>query len=269
MQNKTKKTKPVEIVHKPIVKGSWNGRDAWKLGFKRMAVMLAVAVIYLIAGLMLAFDGLWGRVLSCAFTVFVTAYYLYGSGVSKGQTDAAFGEILYEREKNGYAITEDDRQRSFHPMKGVFATLVGAAPFVLFAIVFAFITEEYTYQLGNLPAWASSLTAQTEFGDALRYYETRNGMTAVDVMRILDRTMVMPFINLAAHFGNRAVLIAERLSPVLILIAPAGYAIGYAQGLRFRTKINTGIKMGDDKKKRRERKARKQRQQSKAPERLI
>ena len=269
MQSKNKKTKPVEIVQKPIVKGSWNGKDALKLAFKRMIVMLAVAVIYLIAGIMLAFEGMWGHILSCIFTVFVTAYYLYGSGVSKGQTDAAFGEILYEREKNGHAITDDDRQRSFHPMKGLFATLVGAAPFVVFAIIFACLTKEYTYQLGNLPAWASSLTAQTEFGDALHYYELQTSMGAIDFMRIIDRTMIMPFINVASCFGNKAVLLTERLSPILILVAPAGYALGYAQGLNFRTKINTGIKMGDDKKKRRERKARKQRQQSKAPERLI
>lgn len=269
MQNKTKKTKPTELVQKPIIRGSWNGKDAWKLAFKRMIVMLAVIVIYLIAGVMLAFDGMWSRILSCIFTVFVTAYYLYGSGVAKGQTDAAFGEILYEREKNGHAITEEDRQRSYHPLKGLFAVLVGAVPFVIFAIVFACITEKYTYQLGSLPAWASSLTAQTEFGDALSYYNVQTSMTAVDIMRIVDRAMILPFINVASYFGNGAVLLAERLSPVLILVAPAGYAIGYAQGLNFRTRINTGIKMGDDKKKRRERKARKQRQKSKAPERLI
>ena len=54
-----------------------------------------------------------------------------------------------------------------------------------------------------------------------------------------------------------------------MLLAPLGYGLGYTQGRKLRDKINTGIKMGDDRKKRRERKARKQRQRSKSPERLI
>lgn len=269
MQNKNKKAQPVELVQKPIITGSWHGKDAWMLAGKRLIVMLAVAVIYLISGIMFAFDGIWGRLLSCVFTVFVTAYYLYGSGAAKGQTDAAFGEILYDRRENGHQISEEDRQRSFHHAKGLFAVLVAAVPFVLFAVVFACITKEQSYQLGNLPAWAASLTAQTEFGDALRYYDVQSGMGAMDIMRIIIRVMIMPFINLATHFGNEGTLLAERLSPVLILIAPLGYALGYSQGLKMRARINTGIKMGDDKKKRRERKARKKRQQSKAPERLI
>jgi len=269
MQNKSKKSKPVEIVQKPIIRGSWLGKDAWKLAIRRMVTMVAITVIYLISGMMLAFDGIWGRIFSCVFTVFVTAYYLYGSGVAKGQTDAAFGEILYDRQQGGHDISEDDRQRSFHPLKGLFAVLVGAAPFVIFAIVFAFLTEKNTYQLGGLPTWASGLMEQSEFGDALRYYEVQTALTALDVMRIIDRAMIMPFVNLATYFGNDAALAVERLSPVLLLIAPLGYAFGYSQGLRYRTRINTGIKMGDDKKKRRERKARKKRQQSKAPERLI
>ena len=93
--------------------------------------------------------------------------------------------------------------------------------------------------------------------------------TAVDVMRVIDRALVMPFINVASYIGDSAALTVERLSPLLLLIAPLGYGFGYRQGLNLRTKINTGIKMGDDKKKRKERKARKQRQRSSSPERLI
>ena len=35
MQNKGKQ-QPVELVHKPIITGSWHGKDAWKLASKRM-----------------------------------------------------------------------------------------------------------------------------------------------------------------------------------------------------------------------------------------
>ncbi len=270
MQNKgTKKKTMIEEVRKPYVTGSWHGKDAWALAAKRALTMIALLFVYLITGVLLAFDNLLGRVFSCIMVVGVSGYYLYASGMAQGQTDVAFGEILHTRQQNGQEIAADECARSYHPLKGMFAVLVGAIPFVVFALVFAIITKQTAYRLGALPAWASALTSQSEFGDALRYYETLEGMSAMDVLRIIDRAMIMPFINVATHFGPEAALLAERLSPVLILIAPMGYALGYMQGPNLRTRINTGIKMGDDKKKRKERKARKQRQRSKAPERLI
>lgn len=269
MQNKGKNKKPVEVVRKPIVRGSWHGSDAWKLAWNRGLTMLAVTFFYLVAGILLTFDSLWGRIGTCVIVVLAVGYYLYASGLTQGQSDAAFGEILHNRRESGHSIPEDECARSFHPMKGWFAALVGASPFVLFAIVFAFVTEPVVYRLGALPAWTESLMVQTEFGNGLSYYYTQPGMTAVDVMRVIDRAMIMPFINIAAYLGNDAALLAERLSPLLVLVAPMGYGLGYSQGLNYRVKVNTGIKMGDDKKKRKERKARKQRQRSKAPERLI
>jgi len=269
MQNKAKNKKPVEIVRKPIVQGSWHGKDAWKMVGPRVLTMLLVTFFYLVAGLMLTLDSLWGRVATCAVVVLAVTYYLYAAGLTQGQSDAAFGEILYTRRENGHTIPEDERARSFHPLKGWFTALLGAAPFVLLALVFACLTQPITYRLGALPAWTESLMAQTEFGSALNYYYTQPGMTALDILRIIVRAMIMPFINVAVYLGNDAALLAERLSPLLVLVAPMGYGLGYSQGLNYRAKVNTGIKMGDDKKKRKERKARKQRQRSKAPERLI
>ena len=266
MQNKAKK--PVELVKKPIIPGSWHGKDAWKMARKCALFVVLVTFVYLFAGMLFAFDG-WWRILVSGAIVAGAGYYLYMTGAVQGQNDAAYGEILYNRRAEGHEVPEDECARSFHPFKGFFAVLMGAAPFVLFALVFAFMTEETVYRLGTLPVWTESLMDQTEFADGLQYYNVQSGLQAVDFMRIIDRVMIMPFINAAMPYGSKAVLLMERLSPVLLLIAPMGYGIGYAEGLLLRAKINTGIKMGDDKKIRKERKARKQRQRSKAPERLI
>lgn len=269
MQAKGTKKRPVEEVKKPTLTGSWHGKDAWKLAGKRALGVLALTLIYLIAGLLLNFESLWGRVLICLAVVGLAFYYQMYQGMVAGQGDAAFGEIMYAREQDGRDVTQGDRERCFHPLKGFFATLVGIVPFFVFAVVFACLTKPSFYTLGVLPSWTQGMLTQSEFADAVSYYGTGAGLTAMDVMRIIDRAMVMPFINIAAYFGDSATLLAERLSPLLVMVAPMGYGFGYAQGLKLRTKINTGIKMGDDKKKKRERKARKQRQRSKAPERLI
>ena len=269
MQKKNNQKKPVELVRKPIVEGSWHGKDAWKLARKCFLYVIVITLIYLFSGMLFSFENVALRALVCGTTVMMVGYYLYVCGAAQGQTDAAFGEIAYNRRAEGKNVPADEAARSFHPLKGYFAVLVGAAPFVLFAIVFACMTELGRYQLGVLPTWTTSLSTQTEFADGLRYYQNQPGMGAVDVMRVIDRSMVMPFINVASLFGNEALLAVERLSPLLLLIAPLGYAFGYAGGLNLRARINTGIKEGDARKKRKERKARKQRQRSKTPERLI
>lgn len=269
MQKKGNSQKPVEVVRKPIIPGSWHGKDAWKLAFKRVLSVIAISFIYLLAGAFLSFDNLWARLLISVLIVFMVTYYQFASGITQGQSDATYGEILYNRRENGHEVSQADADRSFHRFKGLFAVAVGCLPFLLFTAVFACLTQPTSYQLGALPTWTSSMMSQTEFGTALAYYNNQPGIAALDVMRIIDRAMIMPFINVVTGIGVDAALLAERLSPLFVLIAPLGYGLGYMQGLNARARINTGIKMGDDKKKRRERKKRKQRQRAKSPERLI
>ncbi len=234
-----------------------------------MVAMLAITLIYLISGMLLVFESLIGRILVCVAVVGLVGYYQFYQGMVRGESDASFGEIMYQRSQEGKSVTKEDEERCFHPAKGFFAALMGAAPFVVFSIVLACIANPMVYTLGVLPSWTEGLLAQNEFGDALHYYTQVSGIAATDVMRVIDRAMVMPFINVAAYLGNIAALWAERLSPLLVLVAPLGYGLGYTQGKALRVKVNTGIQQGDEKKRRRERKARKQRQRSSTPERLI
>ena len=81
--------------------------------------------------------------------------------------------------------------------------------------------------------------------------------------------MTLPFINVATKLGDVATLWAERLSPVWLLIAPMGYAIGYQQGKKARARINTGIVIGENKKKRRNRREKREREKKNTPQQLI
>ena len=275
MQNKGKQKKPIELVKKPIIPGSWHGKDANKMAFKRYLSVLATTAIYLFGSIILGFDALWGRILTCVTLAGGMFYYQYMNGLNQGENDAAFGEILYTRQQNGRVVPAEERERSFHPMKGFYAVLAGAAPFVLFALVYAFLAKPVYYSLGVLPAWAEGLMSQTEFATGLNYYGVGAELGVVGVMRIIDRAMIMPFVNVATGIDANAILLAERLSPLLVLISPLGYALGYSGGQRLRDQVNTGIKMGDDRKKKREAKARKKRQRQhqqqrpKGPQQLV
>lgn len=269
MQRSKQKGPPVQEVKKPVLKGSWHGKDALRLAGKVMASLLAVTVLFLLMGTLLSFDSLFLRIFFCGLLVAAAFGVLYSQGATAGQQDAAFAEIMYVRRREGKEVVPSDEARCFHPAKGFFAAFLGVLPYMLVAVVFAFLTRPVLYTLGALPGWLRELTRQSEFGNALGYYATARGMEGMDVLRIVARAMVMPFVNVAILLGEQAMLWVERLSPLLVCIVPLGFGAGYRQGLAVRVRINTGIAIGDAKKKRRERKERKRRARSDAPERLI
>lgn len=271
MQNKGKQQ--VEIVHKPIIRGSWHGKDARKIAFKRFLSVIATTAIYLFGSILLGMDVLWGRYLMGITLVVGVTYYQYIHGLNQGENDSAYGEIIYARRESGKTVPAEECERSFHPMKGIFAALAGSAPFVLLALVFAFMAEPVYYTISVLPSWTEGLMTQTEFAAGMAHYAVNETMEAVDIMRIIVRSMVMPFVNIASGYNVSEMLLVERLSPILVLISPLGYGIGYMGGQRLRDQVNTGIKVGDERKKKREMKARKKRQRqqrpAKGPERLV
>ena len=269
MQNSRKKRMQVQEVKKPGLIGSWHSRDAYRLGLKTLLSMMAVMLVCLLLGTMLSFDSLPLRIALCVVIVALLFLYMHSQGVSRGQGDAAFAEIMYQRRQEGKPIEKGDQERCYHPAKGFFAAFIGALPFVVLTLTFALLTQPARYTLGALPRWLGDLTRQNEFGDALRYYDMRAGIGLLDVLRILCRAMVMPFINVAVLLGDEATLSVERLSPLLILIAPLGFGVGYRNGMQARIRINTSIAIGDEKKRRKERKERKRRARSDTPERLI
>ena len=273
MQNKGKKT-PVELVRKPIIRGSWHGKDAYKIAWKRFLSVLASTAIYLFGCILLNLDVLWARVLMSLTLVMGVMYYQYVNGITQGENDAAYGEIIYARRESGKNVPAEECERSYHPMKGIFASVVGAAPFMLICLVFAFMAKPVYYTLGMLPAWTEGLMSQTEFGTGLIHYAVEEPFTLTDTLRLMVRSMAMPFINIATSISVETVLVAERLSPLFVLLSPLGYGLGYLGGQHLRDQVNTGIKVGDDRKKKREMKARKKRQRqqrttTKGPERLV
>jgi hypothetical protein len=86
---------------------------------------------------------------------------------------------------------------------------------------------------------------------------------------MIVRVAVMPFVSLVGAENRDGMLLVERLSPLLVLLPAAAYGTGYLQGRKERTKIHTGIAQSNQKRIRREKKARKARAaRSRTPEQL-
>lgn len=269
MQPKPKTNAKPEAVVKPILHGRWNAAETWKLVPKRFLSMLLVAVAFIFFSVMAGVENPTFRIVISVAIILLMFYYQCTKGMEIGEKDTAFSEIMYERQQEGRSVTEEDQARCFHPLRGFAATLVALLPFVLLCLVYAFMAERWSYQLGVLPSWTDHLLMHNETADALAYYNTTRSMTVNDGLRIIVRCLVMPYINIAGVLGNDAMLWAERLSPLFVMIVPMGFGLGYTRGPALRTRINTGIRQGVEKKKRKEMKARKKRQRSSSPERLI
>ncbi len=261
--------KQVKPVNKPFLRGSWRGKYATRKGLRLSISILFITVIYLLLGLMLSFDSPVLRLVTSLALVAFAAFYLYSQGANSGEADTAYGEIMYKHEQDGQKVVDVDRDRCYHPGKGFYEILIALIPYLLITFVFALLAQPLTYSLGVLPSWVNAASTQSHLGEALAYYNTHDADVAMSVLRIVSRAMTMPFINISLLMGTDAVLWAERLTPLWVSLAPLAFGFGYLQGPKLRVKVNTGIKIGVNNKKRKERKARKARAESKGPQQLI
>ncbi len=261
--------KQVKPVIKPFLRGSWHGKYATRKGLRLSISILFVTVIYLLLGLMLSFDSLVLRLITSLALIAFAVFYLYIQGANNGESDTAYGEIMYRHEQDGQKVVDEDHQRCYHPGKGFYETAISLIPYLLITLVFAVLAQPLTYSLGVLPSWVDAASDQTHIGEALAYYDVHDADVAMSVLRIVSRAMTMPFINIALLMGTDAVLWAERLTPLWVAFAPLAYGFGYLQGPKLRVKVNTGIKIGVSNKKRKERRARKARAENKGPQQLI
>lgn len=268
MQKSVPGKKKPKIVTKPILTGRAVDKMTFKRSLRVAGSVLISVFLYLVFGSMLMFENLFLRLLSNSALVLVSAGILYMSGASHGESDAAFGEIMFQRQTEGKNVPENEKARCFMPLKGVCTALFGALPFVALALVIALTAELATYTLGALPDWLSTYRRQAEIGDALRYYESTASFGVLDILRVAVRMTILPYVSMVGGGNAQAVLMVERLSPVLELIVPAGYALGYLRGKELRARVHTSIAQSKRKKKNKEKKER-QRRQEKGPEQLI
>ena len=261
--------KQIQPVVKPYLRGSWHGRDAIRKGAKMILSVLFISILYLILGLLFNFDSLALRIITSCVLVTAAFFYMYSQGATSGEADTAFAEIIYQHEQDGKTVVAVDRERCFHPAKGFFEVMIALIPYLLITLVFAFLTQRITYSLGVLPSWVNSSAQQTHVSEALAYYSVNNASMFMTVLRIAARAITMPFISVFLPLGSDAVVWAERLTPLWVCVAPLAYGFGYLQGPNLRIKVNTGIKIGVRKKKRKARKEHKARTAAKKPEQLI
>jgi len=249
-------------VYKPYLKGNIVSGFAAKRGPGVLGMMVVFAFMYVLIGTFTADAARWIVIPVNALMVLGSAFVMFNAGAMRGETDTAFAEIARNRLDSGKTVPDSEKDRCFNPLKGCFSALVGAAPIILIAAVFAFVAHRQTVSIGTLPSWVSAYTAQDNIGPALEYYNETTVIGLEDILRIVVRVFIFPFVNIVGTTNYGTLFLLDRLSPLIMLLLPAVYGIGYTRGPHLRAMVHGSIRQNRRRHNRRERRAREQRASS-------
>lgn len=261
--NKKKKNAKPQLVYKPFLRGVPVSAMAAKRGIKLLGYTALFTFLYVLVGSALSFENTLLRVALNTMLVLAAAALVYSDGARQGENDVTFAEIAQNRLDEGKTVPQSERAQCYHPAKGFFTALCGAAPIVLIMLVYALLAQKQTYTLGVLPSWVAAYDRQAEVGQALAYYNQHAGMGVADALRVAARLINFPFVNMVGAGNYDALYLIDKLSPLLCLITPLGYPLGYLRGPMMRAMVHGNIKENNRKQKRRVQKERKMRAQPK------
>ncbi len=263
-------SKPVTPVVKPFLKGEVTDERTMKSALGFFGILIVVAVMCFLVCSMLSMDNAALRIALNGVVEVLILLVFFNNASGRGAEDVARGEILYQRQGKGLTFSESERRLCFHPMKGFLIGVLGTLPLFIFALILALTASRQSTGIGGLPGWLSIYERRTEVGDALVAYTASAGMSFTDVLRMVVRITVMPFVSMVGAENRDMMLLVERLSPLLVLLPSIAYGSGYLQGKQMRTKVHTEIASNNRRRIRREKKARNARRNAapKGPEQL-
>ena len=254
MQNKN--NKPVQKVVKPYLTGAVTDENTKMNVLKLFGVFVLIFAMTFIVCMMTGFaSGIFHILINLAIELLVL-FILYNSGSSKGAEAVARGEILYQRREKGREFTPAEQRLSFHPAKGFLCAVLALVPVLICAVVLAITAKRQITGFGVLPSWMDAYKARSEIGGALAAYTTTRPASLTDILRIIVRICIMPFVSMAGTEDSRTMLMIERLSPVLLLLPAIAYGAGYLSGRNVRTRIHTEISENRKKSAKKEKKIR-------------
>ena len=253
---KSKKKNAAAPVYKPYLKGRPVSAAAARRAWRVLGLLVLFALVSVLLGGALSFSSTIPRILINGALVAAACLLMSAEGKRQGESDVAFAEIAHNRLSGGKAVEDSEKNICYHPCKGFFTALVGTAPLLLLTLAFALIAHKQSYALGPLPAWVSAFEGQAEIGQALAYYHETSAATAEDILRIVVRLALFPYVNLLSSGSRDTLYLVDKLSPLLCLIVPAFYGVGYLRGPYLRALVHGNIRMSRRRHNRNERKAR-------------
>ena len=271
MNKKTNQGKTARPVQKPFLTGSPADERIWKDSLLFFGGLLLSCLFSFLLCTLTGISSTVFRIVLNAAVIAAILVLFFNAGTHQGSDAVARGEILYQKEQRGTSFSKTEKDLCFHPLKGFLIGLIGTLPLLILTVIFSLNARAAVTGAGALPSWMQAYTRRNDIAQALVSYLKPEAMSPVDYMRIAVRICIMPYVNLVGYTNKAALLVLEKLSPLIILLPAASFGTGYLSGRGIRTRIHTAISESNSRRIRKEKKARAARQRenrSREPESL-
>ena len=236
-QNKTQKTNKKK--RRPLRRAQRWGKEVPAIAFKLLGMLVLTAVLGLVFSALQAIEIVWLRALLSLGVASGLVLLLYFEGMQKGTRDAASSRHYDKMKSAGRELTARDDAACYQPLKTVCA---GAAVYgipLLMAVYIALNARPYTYTLQDLPAWLTgTYGTRADVMAPLGAYMQATAMGIADWIRMIVRLFELVFVGMVPDPLKMTQLV-DRLSPLMILVYPAAYVIGYLRGPANHVKVET------------------------------
>lgn len=250
--------KPETIIRKQFLRGNATDENTLKNSLIFFGSLLIVYFISFVVSATTSGSGIIRLIVSIAI-ITLTLIVFFNKGSAQGAEAVSRGEILWQKQEKGRAFSESERRICFHPLKAFVIGMIGTIPLFVIAVVFAMNTQVQTTTAGALPSWMQAYLRRDEVAGPLVSYTQSAGMGLTDILRIIVRIAMMPFISLVGSADYNAVYLLEKFSPFILLLPACAYGTGYLNGPNVRAKVHTAISENDRRRKRREKRERRNR----------
>lgn len=206
---------------------------AWRLALS----VLVVVVLGMMFSALQGIATLWLRLLLSSALVVAMLAMFFSDGLNRGAEDASASRFYAQMSKAGHALSAQDDEACYHPLKAVCAcALVFVVPLAL-ALALCLTAKPYTYALQDLPVWLTgSYGARADvMGPLGAYLQPHESIGVLGWVRVFVRLLLMCFVNLFTDPLRMTGLI-DRLSPLMLALYPIVYVLGYLCGPRMQRK---------------------------------
>lgn len=252
----------VERIVKPYLTGKMIDRTLPGGALKFFGFMALMFFMYFMSLIVASMDSRVLTILINTAIILTTWLIFWQSGQGSGADAVNQGEIMHQRLEKGRPVADWEREMCYHPLKGFIMALVGSLPLVLCCLALALIAKRQMTSIGVLPSWVGSFEGRPEIGNGLSYYHQEATLSAEAILRLLVHVAVMPFVSIVGAENKDAILLLERLSPVVTLIPAVVYGVGYAMGTQQRALVHGNIALGKQKQQKKQRREQRARQKA-------
>ena len=181
---------------KPFLTGAPTDENTFRQAAKFSGTLILVAFMSFIICSMTSFNISVLRIGINLVIETLILYIFFSKGVNLGTDAVVRGEILYQHIHKDPEISENEKKIPFHKAKGFITGILGSVIFIVIALILALTAKKQMTGAGTLPSWMDAYMRRSEISGALISYTQGASVTVTDILRILVRLMIMPFISM-------------------------------------------------------------------------